>query len=282
VEATVGSSGLDDYLGVNRANWDDRAAAHAASPGYAVERFVADPTFLSDVVRFDRPRLGAITGLVGVHLQCHIGTDTISLARLGAKMCGLDLSPASLAEARTLARRTGSATAFIESDVYHALDALAPASFDLVYTGVGALCWLPDIARWASVVAGLLRTGGRLFVRDGHPMLWAVDEAHTDRIVIDYPYFEQENPLVFDDAGTYVETDAAFNHNVTHTWNHGLGEIITGLLDSGMEVTGLVEHDSVPWLALPEQMTRDGSGEWRLTDRPWRLAASYTLQARRR
>jgi SAM-dependent methyltransferase len=273
---------VDDYLALNRANWDERAPAHAASPSYDVERFITDPSFLSRVVRYDQPRLGGLSGLKGVHLQCHIGTDTISLTRLGARMSGLDLSPVSLREARRLADRAGAVVDFVESDVYGALGVLEPGSFDLVYTGVGALCWLPDIARWASIVAGLLRPGGRLFLREGHPMLWAIDETHTDRLVVDHPYFEREEPLVFDDGGTYVETDATFSNNVTHEWNHGLGEITTAVLDNEMELTGLAEHDSVPWEAIPGQMTRDDSGEWRLADRPWRLAASYTLQARRR
>jgi SAM-dependent methyltransferase len=271
-----------DYLALNKANWDDRAAAHAASATYDVERFVADPSFLSGVVRFDQPLLGAIAGQKGVHLQCHIGTDTISLARLGALMTGLDFSPASLAEARRLARRTGTPVDFVESDVYNALAVLEPGSFDLVYTGIGALCWLPDITRWASVVASLLRPGGRLFLRDGHPMLLALDETQTDCLVIGYPYFEREEPLVFEDGGTYVDTDATFANNVTHEWNHGLAQVITALLGAGMVITGLAEHDSVPWEALPGQMIKDSSGEWRLADRPWRLAASYTLQASRR
>ena len=96
---------MADYTQLNRASWDDRAAAHAASPGYAVDRLTGDPGYLSEVVRFDLPLLGDISGLRGVHLQCHIGTDTISLARLGADMTGLDFSPASLAQARRIGRR---------------------------------------------------------------------------------------------------------------------------------------------------------------------------------
>src|SRR5436305_1712102 len=98
---------MDEYASTNLAMWDERAPAHAASKDYAVEQFVADPTFLSNVVRFDLPRLGDLTGLRGVHLQCHIGTDTVSLARLGASMTGLDFSPAALEQARSLAARTG-------------------------------------------------------------------------------------------------------------------------------------------------------------------------------
>src|SRR3712207_2487658 len=160
---------MTDYREVNRANWDDRARAHAASADYDVAAFAADPRHLSGVVRFDLPLLGDIAGLRGVHLQCHIGTDTVSLARLGATMTGVDFSPASLEQARLLAERAGTPVEFVESDVYAAADVLEPGGFDLVYTGIGALCWLPDIRRWARTVAALLRPGGRLFIREGHP-----------------------------------------------------------------------------------------------------------------
>ena len=270
----------DDYLTVNRRNWDERAPAHAASPGYAFERFLADPNYLSEVVRFDVPRLGDVRGLRGVHLQCHIGTDTVSLARLGAQMTGVDFSPAALAEARGLAQRLGLDVEFVESEVYALLDVLEPASFDLVFTGVGALCWLPDIRRWAAVVAGLLRPGGRLFLREGHPMLWAMADPRPDGLlVVEYPYVERPEPYVSDDAGTYVETDVTFAHTVSHSWNHGLGEIVSALFELGMTLTMLVEHDSVPWEGLPGMMTEIGGGEWQLTDRPWRMPHSYTLQA---
>jgi SAM-dependent methyltransferase len=271
---------VTDYRAINLANWDERAPAHAASPDYAVEQFLSDPEFLSGVVRFDRPLLGDIAGLRGVHLQCHIGTDTISLARLGARMTGLDFSPAALAQARDLARRTGSDTDFVESDVYDAPEVLGRGQFDLVYTGIGALCWLPSAARWAQVVAALLRPGGRLFIRDAHPMLGTIADPREDGLlVVDLPYFERPEPSVWDQGGTYVQTDVQFEQNVSHEWNHGLGEIVTALLAEGMTVTGLVEHDTVPWNALAGMMEPVDGGEFRLTDRPWRLAASFTLQA---
>jgi SAM-dependent methyltransferase len=273
---------VSDYRTLNRANWDERAPAHAASPDYALARFAQDPDFISDVVRFDRERLGDVRGLRGVHLQCHIGTDTISLARLGARMTGLDFSAASLAEARRLAERTQADVEFVQADVYDAAEALQ-GPFDLVYTGTGALCWLPDIRRWAEVVVALLRPGGRLFLREGHPMLWTLAEPRPDRLlVVEHPYFETRDPLVWDEPGTYVQTDATFVHNRTLEWNHGLGEIVSALLDHGLELTMLSEHDSVPWEALPGQMERLGGGEWRLADRPERLPHSYTLQACRR
>lgn len=271
---------VDEYLNLNRANWDERAPAHASSPDYNLKRFIDDPASISDVVQFDRTLLGEVRGLIGVHLQCHIGTDTIALSRLGARMTGLDFSPAAIEQARALVAKSGDSVIFVESDVYDAASALGGERFDLVFTGIGALCWLPSVSRWAATVAALLKPGGRLFIREGHPMLWSLTDARPDGLlVVDLPYFERDEPSVWEDGGRYVETDVVFTANTTHEWNHGLGEIVTALISEGLEITGLVEHDSVPWEALPGQMTRDDQGEWRLTDRPWRLAASYTLQA---
>jgi SAM-dependent methyltransferase len=272
---------MADYRDVNRANWDDRVPAHVASPDYAVRRFTEDPGFISEVVRFDLPLLGNVAGLRGVHLQCHIGTDTVSLARLGASMTGVDFSGPAVAAARELASAAGADARFVQSDVYAAAEVLEPGSFDLVYTGIGALCWLPSVRRWAQVVAALLRPGGRLFIRDGHPMLFALDRSPDGGLVTTYPYFEQAQAQVFDEAGTYVQSDAVFEHTVTHEWNHGLGEIVTALLDEGMTLTGLAEHDSVPWDPYPGVMT-ETNGEWRLTEEPSRLACSFTIQAVRR
>jgi SAM-dependent methyltransferase len=247
-----------------------------------VARFAEEPDFLSHVVRFDRPRLGDLSGVRGVHLQCHIGTDTVSLARLGARMSGLDFSGASLEQARIVAAKAGAEIDFVESDVYGAVEVFGAGRFDLVYTGIGALCWLPSVGRWAEVVAGLLRPGGRLFIREGHPMMWAIDEDRADVLAVEHPYFERPEPTVFDAPGTYVRTDHEFVHTETRDWSHGLGEIVDAVVRAGLDVTSLVEHDSVPWEALPGRMTVDERGEWRLTERPWRLPLTYTLQAVKR
>ncbi len=268
----------DDYLEVNRANWDERAPAHAASADYGAQRYVEDPAHLSSVVRFDRPLLGDLSGLDVLHLQCHIGTDTLSLARLGARVTGLDLSPASVAEARALSDRAGPPVDYVIADVYSAVEALAGRRFDLVYTGIGALCWLPDVARWAGVVDDLLRPGGRLFVREGHPMLWAIDETVAGPLTVGYPYFETVEPLDAEELGTYVETDVEFQYNRAMSWNHGLGETVSALLDLGHVITGLTEHRSVPWDALPGRMVRGDDDEWRLTEGSDLLPLSYTLR----
>jgi SAM-dependent methyltransferase len=243
---------------------------------------VSEPDRLSDVVAFDRERLGEIRGLRAVHLQCHIGTDTLSLARLGAKVSGLDFSPASLEQARALAARTGTDIDYHEANLYDAVAVFGRDRFDLVYTGIGALCWLPDVARWAQVVADLLLVGGRLFIREGHPMLLAIDENRTDTVSVELDYFEHPEPFAYEDASTYVDSDVKFDASLSHSWTHGLGQVVTGLLDAGLTLTMLVEHESVPWNALPGQMVGDEQGEWRLREKPSRLAASYTLQAVKR
>jgi len=268
----------EEYLTLNRAVWDERAPLHAASSDYALARY-DDPAYLSGVVTFDLPRLGDVRGRDGVHLQCHIGTDTISLARLGARMHGLDFSGASIAEARRLGERADTRVTFHEGNVYDAVDVLGAAGFDFVYTGVGALCWLPDMGRWARVVASLLRPGGRLFLREAHPMLWSLDEKRTDGLHITYPYFARAEPIVIVSDETYVQTDSKMANTTTHQWNHGLGQIVTALLEAGLVLTQLVEHDSVPWNALPGQMEELAHEEWRLKHVPDRLAHSYTLQA---
>jgi SAM-dependent methyltransferase len=269
---------VDRHTRENLANWDERAPAHAGSPDYAVARFIDDAEFISDVVRFDLPRLGDVRGKRAVHLQCHIGTDTVSLARLGARITGLDFSPAAIAQARGLAAAAGSDADFVEGEVDDAAALLGGDAFDLVFTGIGALCWLPRIRVWARVVCELLRPGGRLFIREGHPMLWSLAYREDRLLAVEHPYVECDEPLTEVDPGTYVATGVEFVHQTSHSWNHGLGEIVTALQDVGMQLTMLVEHDSVPWEALPG-MQRDAHGEWRLADRPWRLAASYTLQA---
>lgn len=266
---------------VNLANWEARVRPHAVSAEYALHRYAEDPEHLSDVVRFDLPRLGDVAGLDLVHLQCHLGTDTVSLARLGANVTGLDFSPSALEVARDLATSAGVDVAFVEGDVSRADEVLPTASFDVVYTGIGALCWIPDIDRWAQIVAGLLRPGGRLFLREGHPVLWAVDEPRPDGLlVLAYPY-SGSIPVRWTAEETYVRHDEPLEVTETVEFNHGIGQILTALLDAGMVIDAFEEHDSVPWAALGDQMEELPGGEFRLRQGPERLPHSYTLRAHR-
>jgi SAM-dependent methyltransferase len=272
---------MSEFIEANRANWDERATLHAdrGPHGYRISQFIDDRALLSGVVRFDLPRLGAVDGLRAVHLQCHIGTDTLSLARLGARVTGLDFSPNAIEEARRLVADTGDDVDFVVSDVYDAASVLTPGSFDLVYTGVGALCWLPRVDRWAEVVAQLLAPGGFLFLREGHPILWSMDERLDDDLHLRFPYFEQEQPQEWDDDSTYVETARPLTATRTYEWNHSLGEIVTALIRAGLRIDLLVEHDSVPWEALPGQMVVRPDGEFALGALDGVAPLSFTLRA---
>jgi SAM-dependent methyltransferase len=272
------TGGVDNYVAVNKANWDSRVPHHIGQ--YQFDEFRANKDFLSDVVRFDLPRLGEIAGLDVVHLQCHLGTDTLSLARLGAaSTTGLDFSPPALAAARNLALECGTSINYVESELYDAVAVLGAAQFDLVYTGIGALCWLPDIRGWAQVVADLLRPGGRLFLREGHPVLWSLGDPREDGLLtITYPYFETEG-IHFSESQSYVSHDEPLASPDTISFNHGLGEIVSALLAAGMQISALEEHDSAPYNPLGDYVSEIGGGEFRLRKDPLRLPMTYTLQA---
>src|SRR5699024_9100412 len=214
----VAMSTAQSWFEDNRANWDDRAALHEAA-GYGIEELVRDPALITPEVAQDRGRLGDLAGLDVVHLQCHLGTDTVSLSRLGARrVVGVDLSPGSLRRARLLAERAGAAIEYVEANVYDAREAVEGA-FDLVYTSLGVLCWLPDVTAWAQVVASLLRPGGRFLIRDDHPMFMTVGEDVSDGLRIEQPYFQRPEPMTWDEAGSYVQSpqDApAFENGVNH------------------------------------------------------------------
>jgi SAM-dependent methyltransferase len=273
---------MPDYQAINHANWESRVVHHAASDLYDIERYKTDPTHLSSTVEFDVPRLGSLEGLDVVHLQCHMGNDTLSLARLGARATGLDFSESAIEVAREVSAAGGPHVDYVVADVYDAVEVLGAERFDRVFTGIGALCWLPDIRRWAATVAGLLRPGGELFIREGHPVLWAMDDPRPDGLVaLEHPYFETDGVHFTDEDTSYVDHDEPLAAPEIIHFNHGLAEIFNALWGSGFEITMFDEHDSVPWSALGDQMEDIGGGEFRLIDRPERLPHSYTLRARK-
>ncbi len=271
---------IENWIAINKANWESRVAVHTGPNGYDLDAF-DDPTHITDVVRYDLARLGCLDGLDVVHLQCHVGTDTVSLARLGAaSVTGVDFSPSALAVGRTLADRAGNAVTFVDSDVYGAPQALGGVQFDLVYTGIGAICWLDNIARWGQVVSALLKPGGRLFIREGHPMAWALSDPRTDGLlVVEFPYFETEG-VPFSKDTSYAGDGKLSAPEMVH-FNHGLGEIFNALWEAGLQITAFEEHRELPWAAFPDAMgpSPRHSGEFVMLDAPERLPLSYTLVA---
>jgi SAM-dependent methyltransferase len=245
------------WFAANKANWNARVPIHAGPDGYGIEAFVADPDLLTDVVEFDCGYLGDVEGRSLLHLQCHLGTDTLSWAKLGANVTGLDFADEALAVARSMAADLGIDARFVESDVYAAPDALGEA-FDIVYTGVGAINWLPDIARWARVVHACTKPGGTFYIREGHPVIWAMAwERGDDLLVIDLPYFETDEPATWVQTETYLGSGVV-SHPTHHDWNHGLGEIITALIGVGFTIDLFEEHRFLEWKATSAMVERDG------------------------
>jgi len=269
---------MDDYAAANRANWDDRVAIHWQPDGYDAPGFMADPTRITDVVSFDKDVLGDVNGLRLVHLQCHFGMDTLSWARLGATVTGVDFSEQAVAAAQRLSEESGTPGRFVVSDVYEAPAALGE-TFDVVYTGVGAINWLPDIARWAQVAADLLAPGGRLYVREGHPVLWTLQWDEADpRLEIAYPYFETADPLPWDDDTTYLGSGTVA-HTRTYEWNHGIGEILTAVLDAGLVIDAFREHRFLEWQGTPFMTLGDDRRYVLPEDQRDRVPLMFTLQA---
>ena len=270
---------MDHFRRTNLDTWEERAPAHAASPDYHVDELASDDAFLSEVVRFDLPRLGDLAGLDVVHLQCHIGTDTVSLAKLGGRVTGLDFSPAALAQARRLAERAGVEVRFVESELYAAPRRSAPrTTWSTRASAPSTGCQTSGHGpRWSPRCCG--PAGGCTCARGTRccgrwpilgPTACSSSSTRTSR--------RTSRPCSTSRAPTSGQTTSSPTTAPTR-WNHGLGEIVTALLAAGLRLTRLEEHDSVPWDALPGMMEALPGGEFRLRDRPERLPHSYTLQA---
>ena len=249
----------EDAVALNRAHWDEVTPIHMASPFYEVEAFRRGENILD---RLARDGIGDVAGKSLLHLQCHIGLDTLSLARMGATVTGLDFSAPALDEARRLAAEADIAATFIQSNVLEAPADLT--GFDIVFASWGAICWIGDIAGWLRVAARALKPGGRLFLMEGHPvMLMMYETLGPDApFVIRFPY-DSDEAQVFDDGADYAEPDASLTNTRTVQWLHGLGRILTGALDAGLTITRFEELDRIPWRGLP-QLVPVEKGYWGL------------------
>jgi len=271
-----------DWRAINRANWDERVGVHLKAPGYDLAPLRAGHGRLNAI---EEAELGDVRGLEVLHLQCHFGADTLSLAQRGARVTGLDFSEPAIAAARGFADELGLAdrARFICADLYEAPSAVGRAeAFDLVYVTWGATCWLPDIKRWAEIVAQFLKPGGRLYYADGHPSAYVFDnETKLPDGMPGYfaPYF-QRAPLVMDDGFDYADPDARLVNATNVSWMHSLSSILGGLLEAGLSLDWLHEHAQVPWQMFHILVKRD-DGDWHWPDRPW-LPLALSLQASRR
>jgi SAM-dependent methyltransferase len=240
---------LEASFASNQRLWDAWTKLHVEGEFYDVAGFREGGV---RVRPYEIAALGDVTGKTLLHLQCHFGLDTLSWARLGATVTGVDFSSAAIAFARELAADLGFADArFIESNVYQ-LPVRLGDEFDVVYTSRGVLGWLPDIRGWARVVARFVKPGGRFYISEAHPVFQVFENEGVDprELRLQYPYWEHGNPLIFDVHGSYADPSADLGEeHKEHGWDHGLGEIVTALIDAGLRIDRLEEQPFLEWPA---------------------------------
>ncbi len=263
---------MDPHAAANRAWWDERAPLHVSGDFYDVAAFREGRLTLRP---FEQAELGDVRGKHLAHLQCHLGMDSMSWARLGAHVTGLDFSAPAVVAANTLAEELGIDATFVEADVYDAPRALG-RPFDIVYTGIGALCWLPDIPRWAGVVRDLLAPGGVLYLVETHPLS---DMLGDDDLTATYPYFMTE-PIREDAPGSYAVPDAATTANESFSWVHPLSRVMGALLDAGFTIERFSEFDYTVFQRWPF-LEVDADGRHRMPAGLPSLPLLYSLLARR-
>jgi 2-polyprenyl-3-methyl-5-hydroxy-6-metoxy-1,4-benzoquinol methylase len=242
---------MSEHAAVNKAFWDDVAPHHARSDFYAVEAFIADPDRLGTI---ETTELGDVAGRSICHLQCHIGLDTLSLARRGAAVTGLDFSDESLRVARELSERTGIPATFVQSDVLAAADTLN-TTYDVVFTTRGVLMWIGDLDGWAANCARLLSPGGTFYLLDIHPLAMALQQTESGLQLI-RSYFGGGQPTVTEADASYAVRDVGLVHRATHEWIHPVGDVVTALSTAGIMIEFLHEHaadDFAPTNLSPTQ-----------------------------
>lgn len=276
----------EHYFVDNEANWDDRAKVHVLSEMYDVETLISKRTHIEACVAIDRERLGDLTGKDIVHLQCHLGTDTLCFDRLGARrVVGLDLSGESLRLGADIAHRAGAQVEFVKANVYDAVDALGAHSdgerFDLVYTGIGALGWLPDLAQWGQVVAGLMRPGARFFIREDHPTSLMLADEPADGLRVGYDYFNT-GVLSEDEAASYTDTpDGApeIVHQRSHWWNHPLQDIMMALINAGLVIDSFEEYEYAMWPRFGQASVKISDAQYAPPEGSPKIPLTFTLSA---
>ena len=269
---------MTDPIEINRLNWDERALIHArdTTGDYMLDRFRAGEDALHEI---EAAEIGDIAGRRVLHLQCHIGRDTLCLARRGAIVTGLDFSAEALKVARSLAAETGLKADFVQGRVEDA-PRLTPGPFDLVFTTWGTICWLPDLKAWARTIAAVLRPGGELYFADGHPSFMVMGE-RDGKIVPFYDYdTPKDRPLEFAEETTYTGDPTIMTNRATREWIHSLSSIFGALIDAGMSIEMFREHEVLPWRGL-KLLVPATDRLWRLPDGHPRLPLSLSLKARK-
>ncbi|HEY7655163.1 MAG TPA: class I SAM-dependent methyltransferase [Methylomirabilota bacterium] len=255
---------MDEHREANRALWNAWTPINLASKFYDVEAFAAGRG--GDLDPIARAGPGDVRGKSLLHLQCHFGMDTIRWANHGAVVTGVDFSEEAIAAARALAARMGVAATFVHSDLYE-LPAKLEGRFDVVFTSHGVLNWLPDLERWARVIAHFLAPGGIFYIVEAHPVLNMFNDRLTEPdLRLLYPYFHGPEPILEEHRGCYTAADAPIT-SVEHVWLHKLSDIIGSLARAGLRIASFEEYPFLSWPFFP-WMERGADGWWRLPAHP--------------
>lgn len=228
----------NEFVNINRRSWNARVEPHLNSAFYDVSGFLAGKTSLQEI---ELGILGDIRDKRILHLQCHFGQDTISLARMGARVTGVDLSDTAIEAANNLAERAGAKADFICCNIYD-LPQFLDETFDLVFTSYGTIGWLPDLDRWAGIISRYLKPGGKFVFVEFHPVIWMFDDEIKQ---IGYDYFNT-GPIIETNEGTYADREADISLQCV-MWNHSLGEVVNSLIESGLSLDSLEEYDYSPY-----------------------------------
>jgi 2-polyprenyl-3-methyl-5-hydroxy-6-metoxy-1,4-benzoquinol methylase len=257
----------ENYLEINKKLWNNKTDVHIQSDFYYIPGFLKGATSLKPI---ELSLLGEIRGKRILHLQCHFGQDSISLARMGAEVTGVDFSERAIDQAILLSEKTKTNIRFINADVYK-LSEIINEQFDIIFTSYGVLGWLPDMKKWSQVVNHFLSPGGKLILVEFHPVVWMFDDNISH---IQYSYFNKE-AIVETTSGTYADKSAPLN-NLSISWNHGLGEVITALTGQNLKVIDFKEYDYSPYNCLSRLIERD-PGKFHFEHLPEKIPIVYSL-----
>ncbi len=259
----------------NRRHWDEIVPIHVESQFYDVASFKEGQSKLKPV---ELEELGDVRGKSLLHLQCHFGLDTLSWAREGAIVTGVDFSGQAIDAARALAAETGIDARFVEADIYELPERLEE-QFDIVFTSYGVLCWLPDIGRWSRVAAHFVRPGGTFYIVEFHPFAGVFDDApEVTDLHVRYPYFPSGEPLRFEEDGTYADRSAKVEHRVKYDWPHTLGEVVTALIEAGLVIDFVHEFPFTTDVFCPF-MEEKGDGSVRLKKHDGSVPLLFSIKA---
>lgn len=260
---------MKNYLEINKNSWNSRLDAHLASDFYDMDSFLKGRSSLNQI---ELELLGNVEGKSILHLQCHFGQDTISLSRMGAHTVGVDLSDKSIAEAGDLATKTATSARFVCSDVY-SLPQVLNEKFDIVFTSYGTISWLPDLDKWADVIQHFLKPMGKFVFAEFHPAVWMYD----DELNHVAHHYNNILPIMEEESGTYADRNAPIKQSYV-CWNHGIGEVVSSLLNKGLTLNKLEEYCYAPYPFI-DGCEEFEPGKYRITQFENKFPLVYALSA---